>query len=47
MKQTVFISIFAFLTFNCEDAENPIAAIQNNCGLETTFVHVVDSLKWP
>ena len=47
MKQTVFISIFAFLTFNCEDAENSIAAIQNNCGLETTFVHVVDSLKWP
>ena len=47
MKKTVFISIFAFLTFNCEDAENSIAAIQNNCGLETTFVHVVDSLKWP
>ena len=47
MKKPVFISIFAFLSFNCEDAENSIAAVQNNCGLETTFVQVVDSLKWP
>ena len=45
-KQFILLVIVFFL-FNCEDAENSIAAIQNNCGLETTFVHVVDSLKWP
>ena len=38
---------FCIFLFNCEDAENSISAIQNNCGLETTFVQVVDSLKWP
>ena len=47
MKSTLFICIFVFFIFNCEDAENSIAAVQNNCGLETTFVQVVDSLKWP
>ena len=47
MKSTPFICIFMFFLFNCEDAENSIAAVQNNCGLETTFVQVVDSLKWP
>ena len=47
MKSTPFICIFVFFIFNCEDAENSIAAVQNNCGLETTFVQLVDSLKWP
>ena len=47
MKSTPIICIFVFFLFNCEDAENSIAAVQNNCGLETTFVQVVDSLKWP
>ena len=47
MKSTLIICIFVFFLFNCEDAENSIAAVQNNCGLETTFVQVVDSLKWP
>ena len=47
MKSTFFICIFVFFIFNCEDAENSITTVQNNCGLETTFVQVVDSLKWP
>ena len=47
MKSAPLICIFTFFLFNCEDAENSPSAIQNNCGLETTFVQVVDSLKWP
>ena len=47
MRSATFICIFTFFLFNCEDAENSPSAIQNNCGLETTFVQVVDSLKWP
>ena len=47
MKSTTFICIFSFFHFNCEDAENSPSVVHNNCGLETTFVQVVDSLKWP
>ena len=47
MRSATFICLFTFFLFNCEDAENSPSAIQNNCGLETTFVQVVDSLKWP
>ena len=47
MKSTLFICIFAFFLFYCEDAENSPSVVQNNCGLETSFIKVVDSLKWP
>ncbi len=47
MKSSPLICIFAFFLFKCEDAANSPSAIQNNCGLEMTFVQVVDSLKWP
>ena len=47
MKSTLFICIFAFFLFYCEDPENSPSVVQNNCGLETSFIKVVDSLKWP
>ena len=47
MKNKFIICIFTLFYFHCEDDVNSSATLQNNCGLETIFVHVVDSLKWP
>jgi len=47
MKNKFTICIFSLFYFYCEDDGNSSATLQNNCGLEMTFVHVVDSLKWP
>ena len=47
MKNICFVSALTLLIFCCEDNQNSLAVSQNNCGLETTYIHVVDSLKWP
>ena len=47
MKNICFVSVLTLLIFCCEDNQNSLAVSQNNCGLETTYIHVVDSLKWP
>ena len=47
LEKYVILLLIALFLFNCEDAENSTSAVQDNCGLETTFVRVVDSLKWP
>ena len=47
MKNKFIICILTLFYFHCEDDVNSSAILQSNCGLETTFVHVVDSLKWP
>ena len=47
MKNICFVSALTLLIFCCEDNQNRLAISQNNCGLETTYIHVVDSLKWP
>ena len=47
MKNICFVSTLTLLISCCEDNQNSLAVSQNNCGLETTYIHVVDSLKWP
>ena len=47
MKNICFVSTLTLLIFCCENNQNSLAVSQNNCGLETTYIHVVDSLKWP
>ena len=47
MKNKFIICILTLFYFHCEDDVNSSAILQSNCGLETTFIHVVDSLKWP
>ena len=47
MKNKFIICIFTLFYFHCEDDVNSSSILQSNCGLETTFVHAVDSLKWP
>ena len=47
MKNICFVITLTLLIFCCEDNQNSLAVSQNNCGLETTYIHVVDSLKWP
>ena len=38
--------MFIFL-FQCQENPNMSSDIQQSCNLETTFINVVDSLKWP
>ena len=41
------VIILSLIFFQCEDTQNTTVASKDNCGLETTFIHVVDSVKWP
>ena len=42
-----FFSACLFFLFQCQENPNMSSDIQLSCDLETTFINVIDSLKWP
>ena len=47
MKKIFLFSTCLFFFFQCQENPNMSSDIQQSCNLETTFINVVDSLKWP
>ena len=47
MKKIFLLSTCLFFLFQCQENPNMSSDIQQSCNLETTFIKVVDSLKWP
>ena len=47
MKKIFLFSTCLFFLFQCQENPNMSSDIQQSCNLETTFINVVDSLKWP
>ena len=47
MKKIFLFSTCLFFLFQCQENPNRSSDIQQSCNLETTFINVVDSLKWP
>ena len=47
MKKIFLLSTCLFFLFQCQENPNMSSDIQQSCNLETTFINVVDSLKWP
>ena len=47
MKNFFLFSTCLFFLFQCQENPNMSSDIQQSCNLETTFINVVDSLKWP
>ena len=47
MKIFFLFSTCLFFLFQCQENPNMSSDIQQSCDLETTFINVVDSLKWP
>ena len=47
MKKIFLFSKCLFFLFQCQENPNMSSDIQQSCNLETTFINVVDSLKWP
>ena len=47
MKNFFLFSTCLFFLFQCQENPNMSSDIQQSCDLETTFINVVDSLKWP
>ena len=47
MKKIFLFSTCLFFLFQCQENPNMSSDIHQSCNLETTFINVVDSLKWP
>ena len=47
MKRFFLSSTCLFFLFQCQENPNMSSDIQLSCDLETTFINVIDSLKWP
>ena len=47
MKNSFLFGICLFFFLQCQENSNMSSDIQQSCDLETTFINVVDSLKWP
>ena len=47
MKIFFLFSTCLFFLFQCQENPNMSSDIHQSCNLETTFINVVDSLKWP
>ena len=47
MKFFFLFSTCLFFLFQCQENPNMSSDIHQSCNLETTFINVVDSLKWP
>ena len=47
MKKIFLLSTCLFFLFQCQENPNMSSDIHQSCNLETTFINVVDSLKWP
>ena len=47
MKNFFLFSTCLFFLFQCQENPNMSSDIHQSCNLETTFINVVDSLKWP
>ena len=47
MKKIFLLSTCLFFLFQCQENPNMSSDIQQSCDTETTFINVVDSLKWP
>ena len=47
MKRKILFSTCLFFLYQCQENPNMSSDIQQSCDTETTFINVVDSLKWP
>ena len=47
MKNSFLFGTCLFFFLQCQENSNMSSDIQQSCDLETTFINVVDSLKWP